>query len=232
MEPLKIATVQFETRDNDKVYNLSVIREMCRKASVEGADVVAFHECSVCGYTFAKDLSREELLAIAEPIPTGESTQALIAIAKEFGVTLLAGFFERDGDRIYKAQVCVDGNGLKAKYRKLHPFINPNILPGDQYVVFEIKGWKCGILICYDNNIRIKFRTTGISVTISSSLSQFLRDSRSDHEIITQFTAFRHDIAERIQNHRATVLDLIIITPVVRNFMRILSANRMSPIKR
>ena len=78
MEPLKIATVQFETRDNDKVYNLSIIREMCRKASVEGADVVAFHECSVCGYTFAKDLSREELLAIAEPIPTGESTQALI----------------------------------------------------------------------------------------------------------------------------------------------------------
>ena len=55
MKPLKIATVQFETRDNDKVYNLSVIREMCRKASVEGADVVAFHECSVCGYTFAKD---------------------------------------------------------------------------------------------------------------------------------------------------------------------------------
>lgn len=42
MEPLKIATVQFETRDNDKVYNLSIIREMCRKASVEGADVVAF----------------------------------------------------------------------------------------------------------------------------------------------------------------------------------------------
>ena len=26
MEPLKIATVQFETRDNDKVYNLSIIR--------------------------------------------------------------------------------------------------------------------------------------------------------------------------------------------------------------
>ena len=45
MEPLKIATVQFETRDNDKVYNLSIIREMCRKASVEGADVVAFHDC-------------------------------------------------------------------------------------------------------------------------------------------------------------------------------------------
>lgn len=30
MEPLKIATVQFETRDNDKVYNLSIIREMIK----------------------------------------------------------------------------------------------------------------------------------------------------------------------------------------------------------
>ena len=30
MEPLKIATVQFETRDNDKVYNLYIIRVMCR----------------------------------------------------------------------------------------------------------------------------------------------------------------------------------------------------------
>lgn len=161
MEPLKIATAQFETRDNDKAYNLSVIREICSKASGEGAQVVAFHECSVCGYTFAKELSREELLAIAELIPSGKSTQTLISIAKEFNITLLAGFFEKDSnDNIYKAQICVDGNGLKAKYRKLHPFINPHILPGDRYVVFDIKGWKCGILICYDNNIIENVRAT------------------------------------------------------------------------
>ena len=84
MEPLKIATVQFETRDNDKMYNLSVIRDMCRKASVEGADVVAFHECSVCGYTFAKDLSYEELLAIAEPVPTGESTPSRKSLTSRY----------------------------------------------------------------------------------------------------------------------------------------------------
>lgn len=162
MEPLKIATVQFEAHDNDKAYNLSVIRDICRKAAADGADVVAFHECSVCGYTFAKELSREEMLAIAEPIPDGDSTRELIDIAKESGVTLLAGFFEREGDKIYKAQVCVDGDGLKAKYRKLHPFINPSILPGDKYVVFDIKGWKCAILICYDNNIVENVRATAL----------------------------------------------------------------------
>lgn len=163
MEPLRIATVQFETRDNDKAYNLSVIRAMCLRAAAGGADVVAFHECSVCGYTFAKELTYDELLAIAEPIPSGESVKALTGIAKESGVTLLAGFFERDEEgRIFKAQVCVDGDGLKAKYRKLHPFINPHIQPGGQYVVFDIKGWKCGILICYDNNIVENVRATAL----------------------------------------------------------------------
>lgn len=163
MNPLKIATAQFETCDNNKAANLSSIRDICLKTSAEGADVVAFHECSVCGYTFAKELSREELLAIAEPIPSGESTQALISIARETHVTILAGFFERDeSDRIYKAHICVDKDGLKAKYRKLHPFINPNILPGDRYVVFDIQGWKCGILICYDNNIVENVRATAL----------------------------------------------------------------------
>lgn len=60
LNPIKVATVQFETHDNDKAYNLSVIRRMCERAAADGADIVAFHECSVCGYTFAKELSSEE----------------------------------------------------------------------------------------------------------------------------------------------------------------------------
>jgi len=58
--------------------------------------------------------------------------------------------------------VCVDKNGLVAKYRKLHPFINPHITPGDRYCVFELNGWKCGILICYDNNIIENVRATNL----------------------------------------------------------------------
>ena len=82
MENIKVASVQFEARDNDKAYNLSVIRRMCALAGKAGADVVAFHECSVCGYTFAKDLTRDQLARIAEPIPDGPSTQELIRIAR------------------------------------------------------------------------------------------------------------------------------------------------------
>nr|WP_295921411.1 nitrilase family protein [uncultured Dyadobacter sp.] len=161
MEPIKIATAQFENKSNDKAYNLGIIRQMSAQAARQGAKAIAFHECSITGYTFARHLSREELLAVAEPIPDGPSIRALQSIAAEHDIAILAGLFERDADdKMYKAYVCVDRNGLVAKYRKLHPFINPHLTPGDQYVIFDLYGWKCSILICYDNNIIEHVRAT------------------------------------------------------------------------
>jgi predicted amidohydrolase len=161
MNPIKISTAQFENRSGDKAYNLSVIDELTKKASADGSRVIAFHECSITGYTFARKLSKDQLLEISEQIPEGESINELIRIAAKHDMTVLAGLFEKDAeDRIYKAYVAVNKNGLIARHRKLHPFINPNILPGEAYTVFEIDGWKCGILICYDNNIIENVRAT------------------------------------------------------------------------
>lgn len=163
MEKIKISTAQFENRSGDKAYNLSVIDHLSQKAAGQGAKVVAFHECSITGYSFARNLSKEELLSLAEYIPDGESISRLQEIAHEYDISILAGLFEKDEhDHIYKAYVCVDRTGLVAKFRKLHPFINPHITPGDQYCVFELYGWKCGILICYDNNIPENVRATAL----------------------------------------------------------------------
>lgn len=161
MSKLKIATAQFEHKSGNKKYNLSVIEDLAHKASLEGADVIAFHECSITGYTFARHLSKEQMLEIAEQIPDGKSIIRLTEIAKKNNIVILAGLFEKDSsNHLYKAYVCVDKNGLVAKYRKIHPFINPNLLPGKEYCVFEIHGWKCGILICYDNNVIENVRAT------------------------------------------------------------------------
>jgi predicted amidohydrolase len=178
MENIKIATAQFENASGDKDYNLSVIRQLTGKAAAAGADAVAFHECSITGYSFARRLSGSELLDMAEYIPDGagpegaepvelgpegSSIRALGDFAREYNIVILAGLFERDdAGRIYKAYTAVGKTGLLAKYRKLHPFINPHITPGDRYVVFELKGWKCGILICYDNNIIENVRATAL----------------------------------------------------------------------
>src|SRR5215831_8363406 len=161
MESIKIATAQFESRSGDKLYNLSVIRELTAKAAAAGAQVIAFHECSITGYTFARKLSREQMIELAEPVPDGPSIATLRDYAEEFNITILAGLFEKDAEgNLFKPQVCVDKNGLVASHRKLHPFINPFLTPGDSYTVFDLYGWKCGILICYDNNIIENVRAT------------------------------------------------------------------------
>ena len=161
MNKIKISTAQFENRSGDKHYNLCIIERLSQKASSEGSNIIAFHECSVTGYAFARNLSKEQMLDLAEFIPHGESVLKLIEIARKYDIVILAGLFEKDGkNNLFKAYVCVDKNGLVAKYRKLHPFINPYLAAGNNYCVFELYGWKCGILICYDNNIIENVRAT------------------------------------------------------------------------
>ncbi len=161
MDPLKVSVAQFENRSGNKQYNLSVINELTCKAAEEGSRIIAFHECSLTGYTFARHLTREQMLELAEPVPEGESIRELTAIAARHEMVVLAGLFEKDKEqRLFKTYVCVDRNGLVAKYRKLHPFINPNLTPGKEYCIFDLFGWKCGILICYDNNIIENVRAT------------------------------------------------------------------------
>jgi predicted amidohydrolase len=163
MENIRISTAQFEHKSGDKAYNLSVIDTLAKKAALRGADAVAFHECSVTGYAFARNLSKEQMLALAEFIPGGESSEKLSAIAAKHDITVLAGLFEKDAEeKLYKTYICVDKTGLVARFRKLHPFISPHLTPGDSYCVFDLRGWKCGILICYDNNIVENVRATAL----------------------------------------------------------------------
>ena len=161
MNDIKVASAQFEHKSGDKAYNLATMRSLTAKAAHSGAKLIAFHECSITGYSFARRLSQEQLLALAEYIPDGPSIEALSQMAGDYDVAICAGLFERNAlANIYKAYVCVDATGLVAKYRKLHPFINPFLTPGNAYCVFELSGWKFGILICYDNNIIENVRAT------------------------------------------------------------------------
>lgn len=162
MHDLRLATAQFEARDGDKAYNLSVIENLTRQAAAEGARIACFHECSISGYTWLETLDREGLFSIAEAIPGGESCRKLIELARATGVLIGAGLVERDNDRAFNAYVVAGPSGILARHRKLHAFINPNLTCGDSYTVFEALGWKLGILICYDNNLPENVRITAM----------------------------------------------------------------------
>lgn len=161
MNDIRIATAQFENRSADKAHNLHQIALLSARAAQEGAKVIVFHECSITGYTFARKLTKEEMLDISEYLPESKSIEVLRQISKKNEIAICAGLFEKDeNDNVFKAYVCVDKTGIVGKFRKLHPFINPHISPGNAYCVFTLYGWKFGILICYDNNIIENVRAT------------------------------------------------------------------------
>lgn len=153
MDNLRIAAAQFEGKNGDKAHNLGAMEALVKRAADKGAHVVSFHEVCIPSYTFMRHCSRDELVAYAEPVPGGESVGRLIEMSRAHGVAVLAGLVEIDGDKLYNTYVCVDDGAFVAKFRKLHAFINPHISCGDEFVTFDLRGWKCGILICYDNNI-------------------------------------------------------------------------------
>lgn len=157
---MKLAVAQFQPQDGDKAYNLSVIERLTGEAKQQGAEAISFHEMCMTAYTFTQDLSREEMLALAEEVPNGPSVQRLMELSRSYDMPILAGLVEREGEKLYNTYVCVQGDQLLARFRKLHPFIHPDLSPGQDYVVFDLLGWKCGILICYDNNVIENVRAT------------------------------------------------------------------------
>src|SRR3954447_5309198 len=108
MRDIRIGTAQFEHRDGDKAYNLARIGDLTRIAAGRGAEIVCFHECSITAYTFLQTLSRDELDALAQPVPDGPSVRQLIEIGEESDVVVMAGLIEREPDgRLYKSYVAV-----------------------------------------------------------------------------------------------------------------------------
>lgn len=160
MKEINIATAQFQTRNGDKEYNFSRIEALTAKATGKGAKVVSFHELCITSYTYLQHLSEAEMFEIAEEVPSGESTGRLIQLAGKYNVAILAGLVEKEGNKLYNTYICVSPEGFVAKFRKIHPFISKYISPGNEYVVFDLFGCKCGILICYDNNVIENVRAT------------------------------------------------------------------------
>lgn len=163
MRDIRIGAAQFEHRNADKEYNLSVVEKLTTLAVDRGAEIVSFHETCVDGYTHIRNYSKTRLLDLAEFIPDGPSTAKLVETARRTRSVVLAGLFEKDDrNRIFNSYVCVNGDGLIAKHRKLHAFINQHLSNGDAYTVFQLGGITFGILTCFDNNLVENVRITAL----------------------------------------------------------------------
>jgi predicted amidohydrolase len=110
-----------------KARNMAHSAELIEQAHARGARLIVLPELCNSGYVFE---SREEAFALSETLADGDSIRQWCALAARLGVTLVAGYAERDGDALYNAAAMIGPRGVLGGYRKMH-------LWGDEHLYFE-----------------------------------------------------------------------------------------------
>jgi predicted amidohydrolase len=165
MKTLRAAAVQFQHAPGDKTANLETIRWFVRRAAGDGVQLAVFPECCVSGYWHLRKLARDELVALAEPVPDGPASRVLLELSAAYRMTIGAGWIEVAPDgRLYNAYLVAMPDGQWRCHRKLHAFVSEHLTSGSQFTVFDTPhGWRLGVLICYDNNIVENVRVTALA---------------------------------------------------------------------
>ena len=94
MASIRCGSVQFRHRASDKAYNLSVIEKFAREAAGREVRILAFPEMCITGYWHVRNLDRAALEKLSEPVPDGDSTRALGALAHTHDMAIGAGLIE------------------------------------------------------------------------------------------------------------------------------------------
>jgi predicted amidohydrolase len=132
----------------DPLMALDEIVHFAKEAEDKNVDLLLFPECFLTGYIldetytekFSYDLDSEQFGTILKRI-------------KNVTPILVIGVNEKKSGRLYNSAVIVSKGEIVGVYRKTH-LIDPNELfftPGTDYPIFDIKGLKYGINICYDS---------------------------------------------------------------------------------
>jgi predicted amidohydrolase len=151
------AAVQMNSGE-DPAANLAVATRLVERAAARGATLVALPELFLC-------LGRPEvMLRHAEQVP-GPTSDALAALARRLGITLVAGSLCEHGPEPthgYNTSLLFGPDGrLLASYRKMHLFNidlpgevryheSSWLLPGDRVVTAATPLGRLGLSICYD----------------------------------------------------------------------------------
>ncbi len=117
-------------------------------AADQGAHLICLPEVLTKKFTGLSDLE------VAEAIPEGTATIALIDLAATHNLYIVAGLTEADHDTLYNTAVLVGPKGYIGKYRKvvltLEEANSACLAKGDAYPVFQTDIGRIGMMICYD----------------------------------------------------------------------------------
>ena len=159
---MKIGMIQLNTVWHDKEANFAKTEESIKKAAALNCEIVVLPEMFNTGFSMEIDKIGEEAL--------GETSQFLTRVAAEHGVAIIAGYPVLDEDgKGRNAAIAVDENGnIIDTYFKMYSFSYANehihYDSGNTPVVFDIKGIRASVFICYDLRFPEVFRQVAPSV--------------------------------------------------------------------
>jgi len=130
--------------------NLRLIEKLTARAAAGGADLVAFPEAALSGYSGDADTIRASALCLADPVVQGAAE-----LSRIHSIYCCFGLFERDGDRLFNTYVLAENGKLIGTYRKIHvPERERGLFSaGSEFKVFELSFARVGLSICFDNEI-------------------------------------------------------------------------------
>ena len=143
---MRIGFIQFAPVFGDKQKNFAEVSGLVRGIK---ADLLVLPELFATGYVFT---SMDEVIDLSEG-PGEETSEYVRKMAAATGAAIVAGFVERDYGKYYNSAMLADRGGVIASYRKLHLFSREKLWfsPGDKPLkVYEIKGVKIGMMVCFD----------------------------------------------------------------------------------
>ncbi|HIG27945.1 MAG TPA: acyltransferase [Verrucomicrobiales bacterium] len=164
MRNIRAAVVQFEHENGEKGTNLETISRFVKCASTEQVKLIVFPECCISGYWFLRNLSKEELIKLAECAKEGPSATHLRNLAQQYGMTIGAGLIEKtENDQLFNSYLVALPDGRIEVHRKIHAFVSAHIESGNEFTVFNSpEECRLGVLTCYDNNINENVRITAL----------------------------------------------------------------------
>ncbi|MCE5277775.1 MAG: carbon-nitrogen hydrolase family protein [Planctomycetaceae bacterium] len=156
---IKIAVVQMPIIPGEPDMNRRKALDMTAEALAGGADIVLLPEGMLMGYT-------SRMPDLAEPV-NGPTTQAFQSLLAGSRAMVLYGLTERANYDCYLAATLVGAGGVMAHYRKTHLWWASDGLreeaaffkPGHHLTTFDVKGFKAGVMICYDGDFPELTRT-------------------------------------------------------------------------
>src|ERR1700740_3378570 len=155
---ITIACVQMEPIVGAKQANVAKSLEWIGQAALNGARLIVLPELANSGYVFR---DRAEAFALAEEVPTGETTAAWIDAARRHDVYIVAGIAERAGTTLYNSAVLLGPSSYIGTFRKMHLWAAENLFfePGNLgFPVFHTPIGRIGVAICYDGWFPETFR--------------------------------------------------------------------------